>query len=96
MFRELVEEELRLDVAEPDGGPVPVEVRQLEGTRDDGGEGVVGGHRLVLDVHVEKSLAKSLAKSNVILGRGAPHWLGGKVGPRPQNFENLVGAEKAI
>ena len=72
MFRELVEEELRLDVAEPDGGPVPVEVRQLEGTRDDGGEGVVGGHRLVLDVHVEKSLAKSLAKSNVILGRGAP------------------------
>ena len=68
MFRELVEEELRLDVAEPDGGPVPVEVRQFEGTRDDGGEGVVGGHRLVLDYHVEKSLAKS----NVILGRGAP------------------------
>ena len=80
MFRELVEEELRLDVAEPDGGPVPVEIRQLEGTRDDGGEGVAGGHGLLFDVHVEQSLAKSLAKrlakslakSNAALGRGAP------------------------
>ena len=51
-------------------------------------------HRLVLDTIMMK---KYMAKSNVVLGRGAPHLLGGKVEPRPlKNFENSVGAEKAI
>ena len=44
------EEELGLDVAEPHLRLVPVEIRQLEGAGDDGGEEVVGVHRLVLDV----------------------------------------------
>ena len=48
-------------------------------------------HRLVLDTIMMK---KYMAKSNVVLGRGAPHLLGGKVEPRPlKNFENSVGAE---
>ena len=37
-------------------------------------------HRLVRDTIMMK---KYMAKSNVVLGTGAPHLLGGKVEPRP-------------
>ena len=68
------EEELRLDVAEPHLGPVLVEVRQLEGTRDDGCEGVVGVHWFIFDVagHDEKLIYETRRKArNKQYGRGA-------------------------
>ena len=44
-------------------------------------------HRLVRDTIMMK---KYMAKSNVVLGRGAPHLLGGKVEPRPLRIDFVV------